>query len=339
MFESRGVTSEWSPCDCYWLVSSVPIPTHHCLESQIPLSHKALSWNEILGCCTERYDTYPRLSPFTDRIRRVSERLNQTNRSIVFDPPKDMTVPIEFILKRPLSTKSLALLDQLLFHHIPSQSLFPLFQAALEREYTKRKTVDHSASEENQTDESVSFSAESRIEEFPYSRLLQIGSTHFDSLFSSSAEELHTVRSLGETIASLHGVKCGTEAAVKEDILRSVCENQFLMASIARHWIPQRQTLNWCRCREKEDTEVFQFDTDQSSEGVSIDTANQSITNVNANHRRFNIGVLSPPVTYGTVECRFRIEEDRVGDEMVCLGVCTLPIDTLNYEESTSLWM
>lgn len=266
--------------------------------------------------------------------------MNQANRPDLFDPPRDMTILIEYILKRPsLFAKSLALLDQLLFHHVPSQSLFALFQKTLEREYSKCKTVNNSASEENQMDESSSLSAESRIEESPYSRLLQIGSTHFDCLFASSTEELHAIHQLGETIASLHGVKCGAEAAVKEDILRSVCENQFLMATIARHWIPQRQTLNWCRCGEKEDSAVFHFDSDQSSEGLLIDASSRVATNVNANHRRFNIGVVSPATTYGTVECCFRIEEDRVGDEMVCLGVCTLPLDTLNYEESSSLWM
>lgn len=188
-------------------------------------------------------------------------------------------------------------------------------------------------------DESTSLSEESRVEEFPYSRLLQIGSTHFDCLFSSSTEELRTIHRLGETIAAFHGVKSGTETAVKEDILRSVCENQFLMASIARHWIHQRQTLNWRRWGERETIQTFQFDSDQSSEGLLIDATNQVITNVNANHRRFHIGVVSPAASYGTVECSFRIEEDRVGDEMICLGVCTLPIDTLNYEESSCLWV
>ena len=116
-----------------------------------------------------------------------------------------------------------------------------------------------------------------------------------------------------------------SETVIYEDLLRSVCENQFLMTTLANRWIPRQETLRWHRVKQSHESEHFGFDKDLTSDDI--------------HHRKFNIGILSPAITRGCVECVFRLAEDRVGDEMVCFGVCNLPLDTMNYEESSSMWM
>lgn len=235
---------------------------------------------------------------------------------------------------QPMTMKTLALLDQLLFLHKPSQSLLPQFQTTLVREFNQRHREERSSSEENQL-ESRSWESKND-DDSSYSRLLQIISTHFDVLFASGSDEMNSLLFLAQKVSS----SCPkTETVIYEDLLRSVCENQFLMTTLANRWIPRQEVLRWHRVTPSHESEHFGFDKDLTSDDIVIDEVEQTITNVNIHHRKFNIGIISPAITRGCVECVFRLVEDRVGDEMVCFGVCNLPLDTMNYEESSSMWM
>lgn len=270
------------------------------------------------------------------RMRRLAEESEQSTNTPGFRTSQDLSQHILLLLEcQPMTMKSLSLLDQLLFLHKPSQSLLPQFQSALIREFNHRHREEHSSSEENQIE---SKSCESKNDDdSSYSRLLQIISTHFDVLFPSGSDEVNALILLAQKVSSSCIVK--SEGVINEDLLRSVCENQFLMITLANRWIPRQETLRWHRVRSQHESELFAFDKDLTSDDIVIDDMEQTITNVNIHHRKFNIGIISPAVTRGCVECVFRLEDDRVGDEMVCFGVCSLPLDTMNYEESSSMWM
>lgn len=337
----------------------------------------------------------------------------------------------------PITHTTLHLLDQLLFLHLSTDSLFPLFHQALLKLYSSSSSSSSSpllvsssnlsccSSEENQLEERIIVPAietarnpfayhiltekdkegefkqdsdlmhdmnsegndgdnhendnenDNDIERFPketkgeptcsiYSHLLQIISTHFDHILASPVEEMETILSLGWfpslpnefSSSSLNKSmkkekeKKKKEAKVNEDLFHCLCENQYLITSLAKRWISHSETMRWHPYSSSpsdqssdqphntttNNNECFQFDKDLSSDGILIDCVDQSAININPYHRKQNIAILVPSIDYGSVECVFRLEEDRTGDEMVCFGVCSLPLDNLNYETSPSMW-
>ena len=235
----------------------------------------------------------------------------------------------------------------------------------------RREDDDNDDNGDNDDNELFSKEAKGESSCSIYSHLLQIISTHFDHILSNPVEKMETILSIGwfpslSHEISIHAYPLSSlnkskkiEAKINEDLFHCLCENQYLITSLARQWISHSETMQWhpyspSPSDQPSDqpsnqlhnnnniqnihNECFQFDKDLSSDGVLIDCVDQSVININPYHRKQNIAILAPSIDYGSVECIFRLEEDRTGDEMVCFGVCSLPLDNLNYETSPSMW-
>ena len=181
-----------------------------------------------------------------------------------------------------------------------------------------------------------------------YSHFLQIISTHFEALFPNMDDTMNAILSLGHISTNLPLLSKSLKAVehmVNEDLLHCLCENQYLIGKLSKQWIPQAERLVWNVVTPSapeggnEGQESFQFDRELSSDGIVIDLMDQSATNVNPYHRKQNIAVIAPAVARGCVECVFKLEEDRPGDEMVCFGVCSWPLESIDYEKSPSMWL
>ena len=104
-------------------------------------------------------------------------------------------------------------------------------------------------------------------------------------------------------------------------------------------WVPKDSILRWKKERVELDPQQFCFSPSLSSLGVSIDSSGLVVTNVNLNHMKYNAGLIEPAIDHGIVKVSFVLEEDRVNDEMTCIGVCAYPLDSFNYEESAQIWV
>ena len=181
-----------------------------------------------------------------------------------------------------------------------------------------------------------------------YSHFLQIISTHFETLFPDTDDSINAILSLGHISTNLplfSKSRKAVENMVNEDLFHCLCENQYLMGKLLKQWIPQTERLTWNAITPStpeggsEEKESFQFDKELCSDGIVIDLMDNSAINVNPHHRKQNIAVIAPAVTRGCVECVFKLEEDRPGDEMVCFGVCSWPLESMDYEKSSSMWL
>lgn len=72
---------------------------------------------------------------------------------------------------------------------------------------------------------------------------------------------------------------------------------------------------------------------------MSISEKGQRVTNTNPNRMKFNAAVMTPAPENGVYEISLRMEQDKTGDEMICVGLCCLPLKELDYEESQEMWV
>lgn len=133
--------------------------------------------------------------------------------------------------------------------------------------------------------------------------------------------------------------KVQVEQSLYEDLLGSICQNQYLLCQLMGQWIPRSSCVHWQRDLPVTDTSEVRFDASVSCAGVRISEEGRVVENANPNRMKFNVAVMTPALENGVYEVRLRVEQDRMGDEMICLGVCTLPLSNLNYEESEDMWV
>ena len=177
-------------------------------------------------------------------------------------------------------------------------------------------------------------------DEWGYARVLQIISTRFASFFSSAEEQLEYLLSLATLIDSPSiAPKPHTDLSLYEDLLGAICQNQYLLYQLMEQWIPRVDCVHWQRDLPVTDVTSLHFDESYSSIGVSISEKGLKATNLNPNCMKFNTAVMTPALENGVYEICLRVEEDKTGDEMICIGLCCLPLKDLDFEESQEMWV
>ena len=134
--------------------------------------------------------------------------------------------------------------------------------------------------------------------------------------------------------------KTTPENRIAEDVLEAVCQNPFLLGQLASNLISTRDVLHWQHRYHELNADLIRFDESISTPGVAINSKGDFAINSNPNRSKFNAAFLSPAFESGVIEIKWRLEDDRMNDEMTCFGFSTSPFESnKNYEESQSMWV
>lgn len=134
--------------------------------------------------------------------------------------------------------------------------------------------------------------------------------------------------------------KSSSENRIAEDVLEAVCQNHFLISEFASSLIPNRDVLHWQHRYHELNADLIRLDASISTAGVAINSKGDFVINSNPNRSKFNAAFCSPALESGVVEIKWRLEDDRMNDEMTCFGFATSPFESnKNYEESQSMWV
>ena len=134
--------------------------------------------------------------------------------------------------------------------------------------------------------------------------------------------------------------KSSSENRIAEDVLEAVCQNHFLISEFASSLIPNRDVLHWQHRYHELNADLIRLDASISTAGVAINSKGDFVINSNPNRSKFNAAFCSPALESGVVEIKWRLEDDRMNDEMTCFGFATSPFEpNKNYEESQSMWV
>ena len=133
--------------------------------------------------------------------------------------------------------------------------------------------------------------------------------------------------------------KSSSENRIAEDVLEAVCQNHFLISEFASSLIPNRDVLHWQHRYHELNADLIRLDASISTAGVAINSKGDFVINSNPNRSKFNAAFCSPALESGVVEIKWRLEDDRMNDEMTCFGFATSPFEpNKNYEESQSMY-
>ena len=193
----------------------------------------------------------------------------------------------------------------------------------------KIERKDQQQSEENQSEGSE--------DDFYYPYFLQVFASHFTVFLPHEEDRFSFIYSLLESI-SQQSLKPSEEVLFHQEIIVSLCQNHWLMNELFHQWLAPFHLIHWKKDHSQMKPDSFHFDNTLSSPNIIIDSTGLSVVNRNFHHSKHNIAIISPSIDSGLMKIQFCLEEDRLNDEMTCFGICSYPIDCMNYEQSHCMW-
>lgn len=316
--------------NCSWSLSDTLPFTHHSLQQKLqsfPSQIHVSSWNDVFSSFNQ----------LIMKLRAIplSQPLAANNELLHFPSCDDSTLLLLLLSDVP---SSLSLIDVIIDSVDISESrrdlLLKVFIDRMKQKRRRTEESTHKQSEENQMDD---FSITDSEDDLNYSHFLQVFASHFSVFLPNENDQFYFMLSKLQAVSD-HSSKPNEETMLFEEIILALCQNRWLMNELITKWISREYILRWKRLHI-ENHESHRFDSALSSVGLSIHSSGMSITNTSINHIKFNIGIVTPAIDAGIVRCCFVLEEDRLNDEMTCLGVCCYPLDSHNYEESQQMWL
>lgn len=323
-------TSLYHIQNCSWGLSDTLPFTSQSLQQKLqsfPSQLHISSWNDVFSSFNQLI--------MKSRGIRLSQPFAD-NDILTFFPSCDDTTLLLLLLSDVPS--SLSLIDMIIDSiDISDDRRDVLLKVFIDRMRQKRRRTEestHKQSEENQMDD---FSVADSEDDLTYSHFLQVFASHFPFFLPNENDQFHFMLSKLQEVSD-HLSKPNEQTMLFEEIILALCQNRWVMNELITQWIPREYVLRWKK-HHVENHKSYHFDSSLSSMGVSIHSSGLSITNTSINHIKYNIGIVTPAIDAGIVRCCFVLEEDRLNDEMTCIGVCCYPLDTHNYEESQQMWL